>query len=88
MDRPPSCCDFCGENNNVRECTTDFDGIVWYACPKCASLIHAEEWAPLVERSLEAYARIRSIPDGDEPILRAQVEHLVDTFRAVRPVAV
>ena len=88
MYRQPSCCDFCGDTNLVRKYPTDFGGILWYTCPECATLIDAEEWASLTERSLEAYARIRPIADEDEPILRAQVETLVDAFRDVRLVPV
>jgi hypothetical protein len=62
--------------------------IQWYACPECAELIDAEDWDRLVERSLAAYAQIRPMPDGDEPILRSQVEHLVQVFRTLRLVAV
>ena len=35
----------------------------------------------------EAFAQIRLIPDGEEPILRKHVEQLVEAFRAFRLVA-
>ena len=54
----------------------------------CASIIEAEAWERLVERSLAAYAHIRLTPDPDEPVLRQQVEHLVRAFQACRLAAV
>ena len=87
MERPPSCCDFCGDSRTFQEYPTDHAAVNWYACACCARLIDAEHWKQLIERSLEAYAQIRLIPDGEEPILRKHVEQLVEAFRAFRLVA-
>jgi len=84
MDRPPSCCDFCGDSRAFQEYGTDLGDVNWYACAECAGIIDAEAWEELIERSLAAHAQIRPTPDGDEPILRSQVGHLVQTFRAIR----
>lgn len=88
MHRPPSCCDFCGFPQVVEEYPTDREGTDWYGCLKCAELIGRADWDRLIQRGLAAYAQIRTIPDGEEAILRQQVENLVRTFRAVRLVAV
>lgn len=88
MDRPPSCCDFCGDSPAFQEYETDHRDFNWYACGECARIIDAEAWEQLIERSLAAHAQIRPTPDGDEPILRKQAEHLVEAFRAFRPVGV
>jgi hypothetical protein len=72
----------------LQEYPTDQGVRSWYACGDCARIIEAEDWAQLIERSLAAYAQIRAIPDADEPILRKQVEDLVENFRTVRLVAV
>lgn len=87
MDRPPSCCDFCGDSRAFQEYGTDHRDVNWYACADCTRIIDAEAWEELIERTLAAHAHIRLTPDGDEPILRQHVEHLVDTFRAIRLVA-
>ncbi len=88
MQRPSSCCDFCGVSQTLREYPADHVGINWYACLGCAGIIEAEEWDRLIERSLAAYARIRPLPDCEEPIRRQQVENLVEAFRSFRSVAV
>ncbi len=72
----------------MEEYPTDREGTDWYACRECAQLIDRADWDRLIQRSLAAYAEIRSIPDGEEAILRRQVENLVRTFRAVRLVPV
>jgi hypothetical protein len=43
-----------------------------------------EDWKGLVERSLTAYAQMRSIPDDEKPLLRKRAERLVENFRIVR----
>jgi hypothetical protein len=88
MERPLSCCDFCGDCQCLREYPTDHSAVNWYACGNCARLVDAENWERLIERSLAAYGRIRAIPDGEEPILRQHVEQLVQAFRSFRLVAV
>ncbi|HYK87804.1 MAG TPA: hypothetical protein VE398_03490 [Acidobacteriota bacterium] len=50
--------------------------------------IDDEDWGGLIERGLAAYAQIRPVPDGEEPMLRRQLENLVRNFRAVRLVSV
>jgi hypothetical protein len=50
--------------------------------------MQAEHWGQLIEHSLGAYKQIRLIPDGEEPILRENVEQLVGAFRAFRVVPV
>jgi len=88
MQRQSTCCDFCGGFQNLRQYPTGQGALSWYACADCASLIDAEYWEQLVERSLDAYGQIRPIPDGEEPILREHVEQLVQAFRSFRPVGV
>jgi hypothetical protein len=73
---------------NVPGVPADHCSINWYACADCARLIDAQHWELLIERSLAAYAQIRPIPEGEEPILRKQVEHLVEAFRSFRLVSV
>jgi len=87
MDRPPSCCDFCGDSRAFQEYGTDLADLNWYACAECTRIIDAEVWEKLVERSVAAHAHIRPTPDGDEPALRTQAEYLVLAFRALRLVA-
>lgn len=87
MDRPPSCCDFCGDLRTFQEYPTDSRAVNWYACSECAAFIDAQDWKQLIERSLAAYAQVRPIPDGEERILRERVENLVATFRSFRFVA-
>jgi len=87
MERPPSCSDFCGDFRTFQEYPTDHAAVNWYACADCTRLIDAGHWKQLIEQSLEAYAQIRLIPDGEEPILRKHVEQLVEAFRAFRLVA-
>lgn len=84
MQRKPSCCDFCGDSRVFQEYPA---AVNWYACADCARLIDAEEWEQLIERSLAEHAQIRPIPDADKPILRKQVENLVEGFRALWLVA-
>jgi hypothetical protein len=84
MDRPPSCCDFCGDSPAFQEYGTDRGKVNWYACADCIRIIDAEAWEQLIERSLAAHAQIRPTPDTDEPILRRQAERLVEAFRAIR----
>jgi hypothetical protein len=67
-----------------QEYGTDLGDLNWYACAECARIIDAEAWEQLIERSLAAHAQIRPIPDADKPILRKQVENLVESFRAIR----
>jgi len=87
MDRPPSCCDFCGDARAFQEYETDHGDVNWYACAECARLIDTERWEQLVKRSLAAHACIRPTPDRDAPVLQQQAERLVETFRAIRFVA-
>jgi hypothetical protein len=87
MDRPPSCCDFCGNSRAFQEYETDPGVVNWYACAECARIIEVEAWEQLIERSIAAHGRVRPTPDGDEPVLRQQTEHLVEAFRALRLVA-
>jgi hypothetical protein len=82
MDRPPSCCDFCGDSRTFQEYPTDNGAVNWYACANCARLIDAEQWEQLIERSLAAYMQLRAVPDGEESVLRSHVEQLVHAFRA------
>lgn len=84
MERSPSCCDFCGDYQCLREYPTDDHAVNWYACANCARLIDAENWEQLIERSLEAYGQLRAVPDGEEPVLRNHVEELVNAFRSFR----
>jgi hypothetical protein len=82
------CCDFCGSFQDLRQYSTGHGSVSWYACADCAGFIDAELWKQVVERSLAAYAQIRSIPDGEELILRQHVEQLVQAFRSFRLVSV
>jgi len=84
MDRPPSCCDFCGVSRVFQEYGTDLADLNWYACAECTRIIDAEVWEDLVERSVSAHARIRQSPDDGEPVLRTQAEYLVQAFRELR----
>jgi hypothetical protein len=52
VDRPPSCCNFCGDSRTFQEYPTDNDAVNWHACANCARLIDAEQWEQLIERSL------------------------------------
>ena len=88
MQRQPSCCDFCGFLQVSQEYATDRAGISWYACPACARLIATESWDSLVERGVASSAQIRSIQDDEGPVLRKQMEQLVENFRLVRLAAV
>jgi hypothetical protein len=88
VERPPSCCDFCGESQCLREYPTDRAAIKWYACENCTRLIEAEQWEQLIERSLTAYVHLRAVPDGEESALRDHVDHLVAAFRKYRLVSV
>jgi hypothetical protein len=88
MERPPSCCDFCGESQCLREYPTDRAAINWYACANCARLVEAEKWELLIDDSFAAYRQIGPIPDGEEPALRDHVEQLVNAFRRFRLVTV
>jgi hypothetical protein len=80
--------DFCGNTEKLQEYLVVDETIQWYACADCAELIDTDNWELLIERNLAAYAQIRPIPDGEEPILREQVEHLVEAFRTFRLVTV
>lgn len=88
MERPPTCCDFCGESQCLREYPTDRSDVNWYACETCARLIDAGQWEPLIERSLTAYVQLRAVPDGQEPVHGKHVEQLVKAFRAFQLMAV
>jgi len=88
MQRQPSCCDFCGNAQTLREYPTQRGGVTWYACPDCDRIIKAEDWNRLIERSFAAYARIRPVPDSEEPILRRHVARLVEDFRSLQLVSV
>ena len=88
MERPPSCCDFCGEVNCLREYPTENGIINWYACASCTTLIESERWEPLIERSLNAYVQLRAVPEGEEEVLRKHVEQMVQAFRSFRMVGV
>jgi len=70
-----------------QEYGTDLGDLNWYACAQCAGIVDAEAWEELIERNFAAHARIAPIPKADEPMLRAQAEHLVRAFRALRLVA-
>ena len=88
MERPATSCDFCGDSQGLREYPIDHGVIKWYACATCASLIEAEEWDRVIERSFAAHAQLRPVPQREEPILRKQAENLVEAFRSFRLVAV
>ena len=88
MERPATSCDFCGNSQKLREYPTDHAGIEWFACPTCTNLIETEEWDRVIERSITAHAQLRPVRCGEEPILRKQVETLVESFRSFRLVAV
>ena len=88
MERPATSCDFCGDSQGLREYPTDHTAIKWYACPTCTRMIEAEEWERLIERSFAAHAQICPVPQSEGPILRKQVENLVEEFRSFRLVAV
>jgi hypothetical protein len=60
----------------------------WYACGHSATLIDAQNWQQLIERSLAAYVQLRAVPDGEEAVLRNHVEQLVNAFRSFRVVQV
>jgi hypothetical protein len=87
MDRPPSCCDFCGTSRVFQEYGTDLADLNWYACAECAGIIDSEAWEELVERSVAAHDCLRPARDGEEPIFRTQAENLVQAFRALRLIA-
>ena len=84
MHRQPSQCDFCGDSPTSQEYQGDHGVVTWSACGLCAEKIETESWGDLIERCLAAYRRIRPIPAADEPVLREQVEHLVEAFREFR----
>ena len=87
MHRQPSCCDFCGSLEALREYLVGDETIKWFVCSECARFIEIEDWDRLIERSLRACSGVRWIPKGEEPIVRKQVEDLVSAFRAFRLVA-
>lgn len=88
MRRQSTCCDFCGDFQNLRQYPTGQGAISWHACEDCATLIDVEHWEQLVERSVAAYGQIRPILDGEKHILRQHVEQLVQAFRSFRLVPV
>ncbi len=85
VERTPSCCDFCGSTEDLQEYFVGDDNTFkWYACADCAELIDTDNWQLLIERSLSAYAEVRWTPEGEEEVVRKQVENLVLAFRAFR----
>ena len=88
MERPVTSCDFCGNSQQLREYPIDHGIIKWYACPTCTRFIETEEWDRLIEHSFAAHAQLHAIHCGEEPILRKQVQNLVEAFRSLRLVAV
>ncbi len=85
MERTPACCDFCGSTHNLQEYLVgDEETFKWYACADCAELIDMDNWELLIERSLSACADVRWTPEGEEEVVRKQVENLVLAFRAFR----
>ena len=89
VERTPSCCDFCGNTENLQGYVVgDDESSKWYACADCAELIETDKWEQLVERSLSAYDDVRWTPQGEEHVVRKQVENLVLAFRAFRFVSV
>ncbi len=88
MERPATSCDFCGDTQGLREYPTDHGIIKWYACPACTSLIEAEAWDRIIERSFAAHAQLRPVPQAEGAVLRKQIENLVEAFRSFRLVAV
>lgn len=87
MQRQPSCCDFCGSLETLLEYLVGDEPIKWFVCSECARFIEIKDWDRLIERSLGACAEVRWIPEGEEPIVRKQVEDLVSAFRAFHLVA-
>jgi hypothetical protein len=83
MKRESSHCDFCGAVQLLKRYPTDAPGIDWYACPDCVEIIQCRDWGKLAERSLAAYATLRSIPDDEQNVVRRQVENLVKAFRTL-----
>jgi hypothetical protein len=88
MQRQPSCCDFCGLPEVSQEYPTDTEGISWYACVECASLVDSEGWDLLIERGVAASAQLHRFPADEMRVLRRQLEQLVENFRVVRLAAV
>jgi len=81
MKRGSSPCDFCGSVQGLQSYPTDVPGADWYACANCVALIRTEDWDNLIERSVAAYAALRSIPEEEQNALRQQVENRVKAFR-------
>ncbi len=89
MERTPSCCDFCGSTEKLQEYLVgDDETFKWYACADCTELIETDNWELLIDRALVAYTDTRWTPEGEEPVVRKQVENLVLAFRAFRLVPV
>lgn len=86
MERTPSCCDFCGNTENLQEYLVGDETITWYVCAECAELIDTDNWELLIERSLNGYTDVRWTPEGEEEVVRKQVENLILAFRAFPPV--
>lgn len=81
MKRGSSPCDFCGSVQGLQCYRTDVPGADWYACANCVALIRTEDWDNLIDRSVAAYATLRSIPEEERNALRQQVENRVKAFR-------
>ncbi len=88
MERPATSCDFCGDSQELQEHPIDHAALKWYTCTTCTRIIEDEEWDHLVERSFVARDQLHSVPQGEESILRKQVENLVEAFRSFRLVTV
>jgi hypothetical protein len=71
-------CGFCGSVSRLRLYPTDVPGVKWHACPICVALIREQNWNPLIERIIAAYAALQCISDSEQDAFRHELE---DAFR-------
>jgi hypothetical protein len=68
-------CDFCGSVLGLRCYPTDVPGVNWHACAICVALIREQNWNPLIERIIAAYAALQYISESDQDAFRHELEN-------------
>jgi hypothetical protein len=65
---------FCGSDQGLRCYLTDILGSAQYACAKCVTLIHNENWEGLIKRVVAAFASLQLIPEDEQVVFRQELK--------------
>ncbi len=66
-------CDLCGTAHAPYCYPTDVPHVQWHACAVCVALIRHENWGPLIDRIVTAFAAQQFIPKGEQVAFRYEL---------------